>query len=124
MVGLLLVHEPPGVASASVAVLLMQSDDGPVMAAGSGLTVNGAVTVQPEPREYVMVTVPAVMPDTEPDDEPMVAMEVLLLVQVPPPAASVSRVPPDTQTRKVPPIGAGPEFTVMVFVAVQPDGSV
>lgn len=48
---LLLLHEPPVVALARVADTPTQTEDAPVMPAGSGFTVAGVVTVQPVPRE-------------------------------------------------------------------------
>ena len=42
-----LLQVPPGVASDKVMDELTHTDDGPVIAAGSGLTVNDVVTEQP-----------------------------------------------------------------------------
>ena len=42
---------PPVVPSLNVVVVAGQTDDGPVMAPGNGLTVSRAVTVQPVPNE-------------------------------------------------------------------------
>ena len=71
-----------------------------------------------------MVTVPAVLPVTMPEDEPTEATAALLLVQVPPPVASVNAVLLPMHTLVVPVITEGPEFTFTVVVALQPEGSV
>lgn len=64
------------------------------------------------------------MPVTIPVAGITVATEVLPLVQAPPPVTSESAVVFPIQTFKVPAMGAGPDETVMVFVAMQPDGKV
>ena len=58
----------------------------PVMADGKGLTVNTVVVMQPVGNVYVIVTVPDSTPVTVPVDDPTVAIAILLLDQVPPPA--------------------------------------
>jgi hypothetical protein len=44
----LLLHAPPAVASESVILLPWHTAEGPLMAAGSGLTFTGSVVVQPD----------------------------------------------------------------------------
>lgn len=72
----------------------------------------------------MIMAVPVVLPVTMPVVLPMPAIDVLLLLQAPPPVASVSVVVLPGQTRNVPPMAAGPEVTVTLFVAVHPVGMV
>ena len=67
-----------------------------------------------------MVAVPAVTPVTVPVAEPTVALEVLLLLHVPLPVASVNVVVSPIHTAPVPVIPEGTELTVIVVAAVQP----
>ena len=67
-----------------------------------------------------MLAVPAAMPVTIPEDEPMVALEVLLLVHIPPASASVKFVVNPRQTEAVPEIEAGSEFMVMTALPSGP----
>ena len=64
-----------------------------------------------------MVAVPAEIPDTIPDDEPIMARDVLELLQVPPPEASVSRLVALTQTTLLPEIGETRLMTLTGAVA-------
>ena len=61
-----------------------------------------------------MVDVPAATPVAIPEEEPMVATEVLLLLQLPPPA-SVNEVVAPTHTFTIPVINGGPGLTVTVL---------
>jgi hypothetical protein len=61
------------------------------------------------------VTIPVTIPVV-----PTVATEVELLLQVPPPVASVRAVVDPWQTAGVPKIAAGSGFTVTILVVVQP----
>jgi hypothetical protein len=70
-----------------------------------------------------MTAVPAETPDNIPDEEPIPAMDELLLVQVPPPA-SVSVVLPPAQIVVVPDMADGEELTVTVIVAAHPEASI
>jgi hypothetical protein len=82
---LLLLHTPPDVASARVIELPTRTDDGPVIGARE-LTVTTAVALsvpQALVYEYEIVAVPVDTPDTIPD-VPTVAIDVLLLLHVPP----------------------------------------
>jgi len=107
----LLAHNPPLVASVSVV------DVGPVpphkalapeIAAGRAFTVVTAVAIHVEGAVYVIVAVPVATPVSVPDDEPTVAVLMLLLLHVPPGVASASapRLWP-TQVSKLPEIAAG-----------------
>ena len=70
-----------------------------------------------------MVDVPTVTPVNIPLDEPMIATEVLLLLQVPGPAPSLWVVDPPTHTPGVPVIG-DIGFTVTVADVKHPPGIV
>ena len=67
--------------------------------------------------------VPAPTPVTTAEADPTVAIEVLEEVQVPPPASVNADVKP-TQTIVLPVMAEGAGLTVMVVVAVQPEGMV
>lgn len=70
-----------------------------------------------------MVVVPVVTPVTMPDDAPIVAVPVALLVHVPPAAVFDSRVVEPRQALKPAVeavIAGGIAFTVTTLVAVQP----
>jgi hypothetical protein len=86
---------------------------GPEIDDGNIFTVSIAVLIQPVGRVYVIVVLPAIPVVTVPDDDPIVATLVLLLVQVPPVIASVNVVvAPPAHKLSVPPITAGSGFTV------------
>ena len=114
-----LVHVPPLVASLKVVVKPAQTDAVPVIDDGNGFTVATIVVIQPVARVYVIVEVPDDTPVTMPVDEPIVAMPVLPLVHVPPPA-SLSVVVKPAQTTAVPVIEDGNGLTVTTTVAIQP----
>jgi hypothetical protein len=63
--------------------------------------------------------VPAVKPDTTPDEDIAATLAVLLL-HVPPAIALVSDVVPPIHSELLPVIVAGDAFTVIVVVAMQP----
>lgn len=119
---LLLLQVPPAAVSDNVIEAATQTVPGPVItpAFGSGFTVNGVVTRQPVGKVYVIVAVPTAMPVTTPEDVPIAAVPVALLLHVPPPEASVSVVVKVRQTCVVPPIEAGSGFTVTGAVTKQP----
>ncbi len=120
---LLLVHVPPVAASVNKEVAPEHIPVEPRIAAGDGVTVITRVTVQPEPREYVIVTGPGVTPVTVPAEEPVditVAIVVLLLIHEPPGGVSLSSTLAPTHTVAGPVIGPGEELTVTTVVAVQP----
>ena len=54
----------------------------------------------------------------------IVAIDVALLVHVPPPVASLNRLVKSTHTLAVPVIAAGPVFTVSALVDIHPVGNV
>lgn len=63
---------------------------------------------------------PAVPPITMPVDVPIWAMDVLLLLQAPPPGLLVKVDPPPMHTCKAPPMAVGAGLMVTVVVTVQP----
>ena len=71
-----------------------------------------------------MVTIPAAMPAASPEEEPMVTMDVLLLLHVPPVVASVNSVVSPTQIVSNPAIAGGRGVTVAIVVVAQPEGNV
>lgn len=71
-----------------------------------------------------MVAVPALTPPTPPLVAPMVAVEALLVLHVPPVVASVSVVDAPTHTLAVPDMAAGSGLTVTVRVTKQPVSAV
>jgi hypothetical protein len=113
-----LLHVPPGVASLNVTVLPWHTVAGPEIGAGKGLTVSVLVVLQPVGNLNVMIVVPATMPVTIPEREPIEAAPVLL-VHVPLPT-SVSVTVPPTHTVNGPEIGDGNGLTVNTAVAAQP----
>jgi hypothetical protein len=108
---LLLVHVPPPVLS-KVIVPLTQTDVGPDIADGNGLTVTPYELTQPAAETYAILTGPATIPLTTPVEDPTVAMAGLLLTQAPPVVVVLSTVVDPTQTFAGPVIGAGNAFTV------------
>ena len=119
-----LVHVPPGVRSNNAVVAPVHTVAVPPIATGNGFTVIGLVMKQPVGNVNVMVALPAATPVTVPVPEPMVAIEVLLLVHVDVPEASASVVLPPTHTEAMPVIADGSGLTVNTAVAVQPVGKV
>ena len=113
---LLLVQVPPE-AGVTLAVPPLHTVPGPPNT-GSALTVNNTVLIQPVAVFVkVRVTVPPATPDTTPALV-TVAMEVLLLDQVPPELGVTLAVVP-TQVAVAPP-KAGSALTVKALVLLQP----
>ena len=105
---LLLLHVPPAVPSARVVVRPGHVAIVPVMAAGNAFMVNVFVTLQPKGYKYVITGfVLPVTPVTIPVDEPIVALIVEELLQVPPADALLNVVVDPTHTTAVPVIAAG-----------------
>lgn len=107
---LLLLHEPPNVASFNGIEEATQTVPAPVTAAGSGFTVTTADVLQPVGKVYVIVALPAAFPVTKPDGS-IDATAGLLLFHVPPPASESGVVSP-LQTANVPDIDNGSGLTV------------
>lgn len=108
--GLLLDHVPPP-ASTNVMVEPKQTIDGPAITEAAGLTVKASVVKQPAGSVNVMVAVPAVIPVTIPERDPMEATPGLLLDHVPGPESDKIVVAP-THTAEAPEISAGEGLTV------------
>lgn len=117
------VQVPPPVELLNVVVNPAHTVAVPVIDAGSAFTVNGVEFKHPVARVYVIFTVPAATPVTMPV-VPMVAVEVLPLLQVPLPVASLKVLVRPTHTFAVPVIEAGIGLTVIVADMMQPVGSV
>jgi hypothetical protein len=84
-----LLHEPPAVISESAAVLLEHICEAPVIADIAGSTLTTAVALQPLPIKYVTVAVPGDTAVIMPAAGSIVATAPLLLLQLPPEAASL-----------------------------------
>ena len=67
-----------------------------------------------------MIVVPTDKPEIEPEERPMVATAVLLLVQVPPGTELVTTVEEPTHTAVLPDIALGDKNTVTTLVLLQP----
>jgi hypothetical protein len=119
---LLLAHVPPaGVADSSD----VEPTQRPVLPVTGDMafTVITFVTTQAPPNEYVMVVVPPAPEVDELHTVPSpstVAVEVLLLVQLPPVMASLSVMKPPEHSDETPVIGPGAAFTVMTNEDVHP----
>jgi hypothetical protein len=72
----------------------------------------------------VIVEVPSVKPETIPEEDPIVATDVLLLIHVPLGVTSVSATVEPKHTPVGPPIAAGSGFTVTTAVAIHVVGNV
>ena len=114
-------HVPPGVASVMRPDVPGQSVNGPLITAGNGLTVTTTDLEQPKEEVYKIVAVPVTIPLINPVVLPAVAIEILLLLQVPPGVGSLKRTDDPAQTMGVPVIVAGNGFTVTGLVVEQPD---
>ena len=69
----------------------------------------------------IVEVVPAVIPVTIPDDAPIVAWPVTLLLHTPPPVLSVSAEGVPTQTLVLPLIAPGAAFTLRFANTEHPD---
>jgi hypothetical protein len=114
---LLLLHEPPEVASLRVVVAPAHIDAVPRIDVGELPTVIVTVFVQPGTVVYVTLVVPTLRPAKTPLVEPMVPTDVLLLLHVPPDVASLRVVVEPRQT-VVEPVMACTWLTVTTVVAV------
>lgn len=121
---LALVHIPPVGEAGNVRVLPTHTCapvDIPIT--GVGFTVIVVVAKQPVDNIYVITTVPADTPVTTPDDEPTTAIDVLLLLQVPPDGEPASVIVLPTHTC-VGPDMVGVGLTVITTVVKHPPGNV
>jgi hypothetical protein len=118
-------QDPPAVALVAVAVEPTQVARPPPIGSGNGFTVTTIVLTQPVGSVYDIIAVPVAMPVTIPVEDPMVAINVLPLAQVPPPGLPLSVVVEPTQTLALGlAIIVGNGFTVTTAVMRQPVGAV
>jgi hypothetical protein len=114
-VALLLLHVPPGVASASDIVLPWHTTDEPVIAAGGVPTVTIAEAAQPLDSVYTTVAVPAPKGLTTPSA--LIVATVAGAMDHVPPATELPRVVvPPAQTARPPVMAPGAGFTISVSV--------
>ncbi len=93
---------------------------GPAIAAGDGLTVTIVEVAHPVGKVYVMVVVPTATPDTTPEEVPMVAADVLLLLHAPPAVELVNEKGAPTHALALPVIAPGSGLIVTVADAEHP----
>ena len=119
---LLLLQVPP--ASVSDMVELIQTEEGPVIEAGKGLTVTVTLPTQPVPLLTLITEVPPPAPVTIPVSEPTVATDVVALLQVPPPGVPVSVVV-EAPWQKVngPPVTVGVTHNCVICTLYNPISS-
>jgi len=119
---LLLLQVPPDVAHVSVSVPVpIHAYVSPEIAEGVVRTVTTIVAGVPQPFAYVIVHVPFDTPETTPVVPPTVAIEVLLLDQLPTPPGFDSVISEPIHTEVGPVMAAGLPFTTNVTSEGQPD---
>lgn len=124
---LLLLHVPPTGVEFNVVVYPIHTFIVPVIVVGKGLTVTIAYALQPVAKLYVIVAVPVVNtapPVTSPVVDPILAITVALLLQIPPVGTSLNEVVRPAHTERVPLMAEGNAYTVTVAVIIQPVGKV
>jgi len=117
--GALLIQLPPGVVFDNVIDDPEHTVDAPVIAAGSAFTTTEAVDLHVVGNVYVILDTPAMPPITTPD-EVIVAIDGVPLLHIPPGVTSLSVVVDPAHTFRIPKIGAGSGFTLIVVVRAQP----
>jgi len=120
---LLLDHIPPPV-PVNTTELPTHIALGPDIGPGEGFTTMVTLALQPVDNVYMIVAEPGATPVTTPDDEPTVAMLVLLLVQTPPAVLFVSVMDDPAQTDVGPAMATGLGFTVTTAVEMHPEESI
>lgn len=115
----LLPHIPPPVL-ASVILEPIQTDDGPLVAGGSGLVFAKAVTKQPLVFVYAKVLVPDETPVSKPVDEPILATGGEDELHVPPGVPLYNNELAPAQIVETPAIADGKALIVSIAVVVQP----
>ena len=114
----LLVQVPPVTISVYVIGIPIQMIFGPIIGPGTGLTVTIVAIWQPvDVNVYMIVVVPVNKPLTIPEVEPIVAIAVLVLVQVPPGVASVSKMVVPGHKADGPTINAGIGLTTKIALS-------
>ncbi len=116
-------HVPPGIGELKVAVNPTHKIRGALDIVGFGLTVSIATAWHPAGDIYVIIVVPAEIPSTTPEVDPIVATPGILLLQVPPdapvgaaPVGVIDKVTVDPTHTGIALI-VGVAFTVIVNVA-------
>ena len=120
---LLLLHVPPATVLCKAVVPPAHTVSEPVIGA-TGFTVMVVVIEQPPGDVYLITEVPGNIPVTTPEDDPIVAIVVEPLVQVPPVTASVRVIVLPWQTDDGPVMPGSSGRTVTVIVELQPVGEV
>jgi len=110
-----LLQVPPLVESLNAVVNPVHTTAVPVIA-GTAVTVIVVIRMHPVLSIYVMMAVPVLMPAAIPVDEPMVAIPLLLLVQIPPETELFKVVVEPIHAIVAPVITGGREFTVTIIV--------
>ena len=105
------VQVPPLTSSLIIAVPPRQTVSVPFIVGGAAFTFTTTVVLQPEPTEYVIVAVPALIPVTTPEVEPTLAAASVVL-HIPPVGISLRVVVPPIQTEVLPIIADGSATTV------------
>lgn len=98
----------------------------PLIAGGAGFTVIIFIAVQPVGSRYVIVAVPGATPPIRPVLTPVVvavAINVLLLLHVPPPVVSVKVIAWPWHTLLLPIMGDN-ELMIIVLATLQPSPTV
>ena len=114
-----LLHTPPVVRSFKALVAPGHTDSVPVILKGRELTVTVIWVLQPvDVAVNVMVGVPGAAPVTMPEVEPIVAIDVLLLLHVP--GALRNTVVDPAHIVVIPLIAAGIALTVTVVLVAHP----
>lgn len=122
LAGAELLHVPPPGGDDRVVDAPTHTVPDPEMAEGRAFTVTSVVATQPVVVVYVMVAVPAAMPDTRPVVLAIVAIPVLPELQVPP-AGEAERVAVLPAQSAAPVTGKGSGCTVNETVRMQPVGN-
>jgi hypothetical protein len=94
------------------------------MAAGDPIALTVAVTVQPDPNEYVITVVPTDTPVTIPLNDPITATPGTVLIHVPPGTPSPNGNVAPTHTGNTPVIAVGVGLTDIVSATWQPPAAV
>jgi hypothetical protein len=101
-----------------------QSVDGPEIGPGEGCTAILMLVLHPVGNVYIIVTVPPDTPVTIPEEDPTVAIVVLLLLHTPPGGRQVKVIVLPAHRLVGPVIGPGFGLTVTVITDIQPVESI
>ena len=112
-----LIQVPPVAVFVNVVVAPMHPKPAPDIVPGMPFTVIVTVAAVPHPVLYDIVLVPALIPVNKPVEGLIVAIDVALLLHVPPVSVLLSVVDAPAHTLVVPVIPAGPPLMVTASVA-------